>query len=164
MPGRMEFSGSLEQQGTKAQFSNGMLITGSLNANTLTISGTFFGDGSSLTGIPQSSATTDLFFGSASADGVVQGPWVTTGTGENNITLTVSSSTPYNHFTILKDNGSEWVEVSNYGASANGLSTVKTLDQQLTTGIYRYLLLAVSTSSLKTRVKFTTVVINQNEL
>ena len=65
MPGRMEFSGSLEQQGTKAQFSNGILITGSLNANTLTISGTFFGDGSSLTGIPQSSVTTDLFFSSA---------------------------------------------------------------------------------------------------
>lgn len=164
MPGRMEFTGSLEQQGVQAQFANGVLVTGSLNANNLTISGTFYGNGSSLTGIPQSSVTTDLFFGSASADGIVQGPWVTTGTGQNNITLTVSSSTPYNHFTILKDDGSEWIEVSNYINNSYGLATVKNLNQTLDTGIHRYLLLASSTSSLKTRIKYTTVVINENEL
>ena len=164
MPGLIEFSGSLEQQGIQAQFANGVLVTGSLDANSLTLSGSFIGNGGSLTGLSISSAASDIFIGSASADGQVQGPWVTTGTGTNNITLTVSSSTPYNHFTILKDNGSQWVEVSNYSNNANGLVAVKTLDQPLTTGIYRYLLLAVSTSSLKTRVKFTTVVINQNEL
>lgn len=160
----MEFSGSFDQQGAQAQFGSGVSVTGSLDANTLILSGSFVGNGSNLTGVPESTVTTDIFIGSASVDGVVQGPWVTTGTGENNITLTVSSSTPYNHFTILKDNGSEWEEVSKYGDNANGLFTVKTLDQTLTTGVYRYLLLAVSTSSLKTRLKYTTVVINQNEL
>jgi len=163
MVGTIQFSGSLEQQGTIAEFINGVDITGSLDANDLQLSGSFIGDGSSLGGIIQSSVASDLSFGSASSDGNY-GPWITGSGGLQTITLTATSSTPYDHFTILKDNGTQWIEVSEYLNNANGLITVNTLEQPLDTGIHRYLLLAVSTSQKKTRIKYTTVVINPNEL
>lgn len=163
MAGDIQFEGSLEQQGVIAEFISGVTITGSLNANDLQLSGSFIGDGSSLVGIVQSSAASDLSFGSASSDGTY-GPWITGSGGEQTITLTATSSTPYDHFTILKDDGTQWHEVSNYLDNANGLVTVNTLEQPLDTGIHRYLLLAVSTSQKKTRIKYTTVVINPNEL
>jgi hypothetical protein len=164
MSGQIQFSGSLEQEGVIAEFKNGMVITGSLDANTLQISGSFIGDGSTLTGMPESSHATDISFGSASADGIIAGPWITGTSGEQTIKLTATSSTPYEHFTFLRDVDGEWKEASNYLNNANGLQFVNTLEQTLDTGIYRYLLLAVSTSQRKTRIKYTTVVINPNEL
>jgi hypothetical protein len=164
MSGRIEFTGSLEQEGVIAEFKNGVVITGSLNANTLQISGSFVGDGSTLIGMPESSQATDISFGSASSDGSIIGPWITGSGGQQTIKLTATSSTPYEHFTFLKDENGEWKEVSNYLNNANGLQFINTLDQPLDTGIHRYLLLAVSTSQKKTRIKYTTVVINPNEL
>ena len=158
------FTGSFEQQGTLAEFENGLIITGSLNANSLQISGSFIGDGSTLTGMPESSHATDISFGSASVDGTIVGPWITGSSGEQTITLTATSSTPYEHFTFLKDANGKWEEASKYLDNANGLQFKNTLEQTLDTGIYRYLLLAVSTSQRKTRIKYTTVVINPNEL
>tara|TARA_R110001599_G_scaffold67850_6_gene191334 strand:+ start:172 stop:669 length:498 start_codon:yes stop_codon:yes gene_type:complete len=165
MSGRIEFTGSLEQEGVVAEFKNGMIITGSLDANTLQISGSFAGDGSTLMGIPESSQATDISFGSASADGTIAGPWITGSVGPQTIILTATSSTPYEHFTFLRDIDGKWSEeASRYLNNANGLQFINTLEQTLDTGIYRYLLLAVSTSQKKTRIKYTTVVINPNEL
>ena len=115
--------------------------------------------------VASSTDVTDLQFGSASIDGSIAGPWITGSGGVQTITLTATSSTTeYDQYTFLRDDGGEWKEASNYSGNQNGLQTVNTLTQELNTGVYRYLLLAVSTSNLKTRIKTTTVVINPNEL
>ena len=164
MSGQIDFTGTLEQEGVVAEFINGITVTGNLDANTLQLSGSFYGDGSTLGGIPDSSQATDISFGSASSDGSIAGPWITGSSGPQTITLTATSSTPYEHFTFLKDDGSKWIEKSSYSSNGNGLLFVNTLEQTLDTGVHRYLLIAVSTSQRKTRIKYTTVVINQNEL
>ena len=54
----------------------------------------------------------------------------------------------------------ELKEVSEYINNQHGLKRVNTLEQTLDTGIHRYLLIAVNTSSLITRIKHSTVIIN----
>ena len=61
----------------------------------------------------------------------------------------------------LKDDSGKWLEKSNYLLNQHGLKRVETLEQtDLDTGIHRYLLIAVNTSSLITRIKHSTVIIN----
>ena len=62
---------------------------------------------------------------------------------------------------FYRDNEGQWKEVSEYINNQHGLKRVNTLVQEdLGTGIHRYLLIAVNTSSLITRIKYSTVVIN----
>ena len=161
MTARHQFTGSLEQEGVAAEFLNGISITGSLDANDLIISGTFVGSSELLDLGTADPGVGGLTFGSASSDGTVQGPWVLSGGGPQTITLTASSSgIKFDHFTFLRDAGNEWKEESEYLNNQHGLKKVNTLEQNLNTGIHRYLLIAVNTSSLITRIKYSTVVIN----
>jgi len=156
-----QLSGSFEQHGVTAEFFNGVSVTGGLNANDLQISGTFVGSSEFLDLGTADPGVGGLTFGSASEDGYVHGPWVKDG-GMQTITLTASSSgIKFDHFTFLKDKDGEWLEESNYLDNQNGFKKVNTLEQpDLDIGVHRYLLIAVNSSSLITRIKYSTVVIN----
>ena len=143
MAGSFQFTGSLIQSGSVATFKNGITVTGSLDYNA-SIASTFFGDGSSLTGLT-SQGSSDLLFG-----GEVVG---------SNINLSASALVEYDHYTFMKDKSNGWEQISDYLGNANGLQKVSTcIDINAYNGINRYLLLAVNTSSLKTSVIGTTVV------
>ena len=89
------------------------------------------------------------------------GNWNTGSGGQHTIVLSTSSSNgKFNHFTFLKLSSDGWEEVSDYAGTQNGLTTNNTLSQVLNTGVYEYLLLAMSTASKETVTVGATVIIN----
>ena len=147
------------QSGSIAQFKSGINVSGS-------ITGSFVGSGAGLTNLTTTGA--QLFVGSAS-DHVPPtfGNWFKDGGGSHAITLQVSSSgIQFNHFTFLRSDtdNPNWREVSDYSGEANGLASSGILNENLDTGIYRYLLLAASTASNVTVVAETIAIINPEEL
>jgi len=145
MPGRFEYSGSFKHAGEAAQFISGVIVTGSVDFNG-TLSGSFIGNGSSLTGF-SNQGTSDISFG-----GELIG---------SDIHLSASAEVAYDHYTFLSDKSNGWSEVdpNNYTIYQNGLIlNDNCIDTNAENGVNRYLLIAVNTSSLKTRVVGTTVV------
>jgi len=148
------------QSGSIAKFKSGINVAGSVDA-------TLIGDGSQLTGITTTGI--QLFIGSESlATPPTYGEWITGSGGDHTITLSVSASgATFNHFTFLRQDLSDaalWEEASDYSGTQKGLVAKNTVTDTLGTGIYRYLLLAMSTASKQTLVTGTTVIINPDEL
>ena len=160
MAGVHKFSGSFSHSGSApAQFQSGISSSG-------VITGRFIGDGTLLTNLNLVTSDIDLFFGSESLQNPpTYGNWIKGGGGQQTILLSTSSSNgTFNHFTFLKLEENGWQEVSDYAGSQNGLASDKTLLQTLGTGIYEYLLLAMSTASKETVTAGATVVINPEAL
>tara|TARA_B100001063_G_C16775190_1_gene564710 strand:+ start:1136 stop:1621 length:486 start_codon:yes stop_codon:yes gene_type:complete len=161
MPVNHQFTSSeWVQSGSIAKFKSGIDVTGSVNAKLI-------GDGSALTGITTTGI--QLFIGSESlATPPTYGEWITGSGGNHTITLSVSASgATFNHFTFLRQDLSDaalWEEASDYSGTQKGLVNQNSLTDTLGTGIYRYLLLAMSTASKQTLVTGTTVIINPDEL
>ena len=164
MAGIHKFSGSFFHTGSTAQFESG--ITTTQITSTGTFSGVLSGNGEQLTNL-QFGSSKKLFFGSESLDTPpTYGNWIKGGGGNQTILLSTSSSNGlYNHFTFLKlDPQNAWIEVSNYAATQNGIASVRSLEQELGTGVHEYLLLAMSTASKETVTAGATVIINPDEL
>ena len=165
MAGIHKFSGSFSHSGSVAQFQSG--ITTSELSTSDVINSSFIGDGSQLTNIQFSTSTAKLFFGSKSLDvPPTFGNWNIGNGGSQTILLSTSASNgAFNHFTFLKlDNATGWEEVSDYTATQNGLASNSSLSQTLGTGVYEYLLLAMSTASKETVTAGITVIINPDGL
>jgi hypothetical protein len=165
MAGIHKFSGSFSHSGSMAQFESG--LTASVLTTSSTINGSFIGDGTLLTNIQFNTSVTNLFFGSKSLDvPPTFGNWNTGTGGSQTILLSTSASNgAFNHFTFLKlDNTLGWIEVSEYTATQNGLASNSSLSQTLGTGVYEYLLLAMSTASKETVTAGVTVIINPDGL
>jgi len=160
MAGIHKFSGSFSHSGSSpATFQSGIT-----SENVIT--GTFIGNGAFLTNLNFEISTTQLFFGSESIGTPnTYGNWNIGGGGNQTILLSTSASNGnFNHFTFLKlDDEDGWQEVSDYDGTQNGLRSVRSLSQTLGTGIYEYLLLAMSTASKETVTAGATVVINPEE-
>jgi len=149
------------QSGSQAQFKSGVNVNGSLN-------GVFIGNGTNLTNISSRNISASLFFGSESLnDPPTYGDWITGSGGEHTITLSTSAShAAFNHFTFLRQNThgrNDWEERSDYTGTFNGLRSQDSLTETLDTGIYRYLLLAMSTASKQTLIQSRIVIINPDE-
>ena len=162
----MEFTSSLfvVSQST-AGFKSGISVIGDVTIENSIgeIEGIFQGDGSNLTGV--AGAGIQLFVGSASFETPpIFDEWITGSGGSHDITLTASSSGEnLNHYTFIENRDGEWNVVSS--GSDNGLQKQDTyIAEDLSTGIYRYLVLGVTTASKSTVVKGTTVTINPGEL
>tara|TARA_A100001391_G_scaffold134436_1_gene93277 strand:- start:126 stop:608 length:483 start_codon:yes stop_codon:yes gene_type:complete len=159
MTGIHKFSGSFSHSGSApATFQAGISSSG-------VITGTFIGNGKLLTNLNLETTTTRLFFGSESIGTPnTYGNWNKGGGGNQTILLSTSASNGnFNHFTFLKLETDGWEEVSDYDGTLNGLRSVRSLSQTLGTGIYEYLLLAMSTASKETVTAGATVVINPEE-
>jgi len=160
MSGIHKFSGSFSHSGSTAQFKSGVTSTD-------TVTGTFEGNGALLTNLQFATSTTKLFFGSESLNNPpTYGNWVIGSGGNQTVLLSTSASNgAFNHFTFLKlDDENGWIEESDYTSTQNGLASNNTLLQTLGTGVYEYLLLAMSTASKETVTKGVTVIINPDEL
>jgi len=161
----MEFSSSLFiVSESKATFKSGITVTGDVTIEDSVgpIVGTFQGDGSSLDGVD--GAGIQLLVGSASGTPMAFDEWATGSGGLHDITLTASSSGgDLNHYTFIENKNDEWNVVSS--GSNNGLNKQDTyIVEGLSTGVYRYLVLGVTTASKSTVVKGTTITINPGEL
>jgi hypothetical protein len=161
MAGIHKFSGSFSHSGSApAQFKSGII------SNNI-ITGKFFGDGSGLNNLNFGVSGVKLFFGSESIGTPnTYGNWITGSGGNQTIVLSTSGSNgAFNHFTFLKlDDADGWIEASDYDRTQNGLASNTTLSQTLGTGVYEYLLLAMSTASKETVTAGATVIINPEEL
>ena len=160
MSGIHKFSGSFSHSGSVAQFRAGITTTDNIN-------GAFFGDASLIANLQFSTSNTKLFFGSESlSNPSTYGNWIKSGPGPQTILLSTSSSNgAFNHFTFLKlDPIHGWIEESDYAGTQNGISSNNELSQDLGTGVYEYLLLAMSTASKETVTAGATVIINPEEL
>ena len=156
--GEHRFTGSFSHTGSVATFQSGVTANGIIN-------GKFFGNGSLISNLNFGTSGVKLFFGSESlSNPPTYGNWIKGGGGNQTILLSTSSSNGnFNHFTFLKLETDGWEEVSDYDGTLNGLRSVRSLSQTLGTGIYEYLLLAMSTASKETVTAGATVVINPEE-
>ena len=160
MIGVHQFTGSFSHSGSTAQFQSGINSPANIN-------GTFFGDASLISNLQFSTTNIRLFFGSESIGTPnTYGNWIKGGGGNQTVILSTSASNgAFNHFTFLKlDAINGWIEESNYFETQNGLASNTTLLQDLGTGVYEYLLLAMSTASKETVTAGATVIINPEEL
>jgi hypothetical protein len=161
MAGIHKFSGSFSHSGsTPAQFKSGITSDN-------IVTGNFFGDGSSLNNLNFGISGVKLFFGSESIGTPnTYGNWIIGGGGNQTIVLSTSASNgAFNHFTFLKlDDTNGWIEELDYNRTQNGLASNTSLSQDLATGVYEYLLLAMSTASKETVTTGATVIINPEEL
>ena len=160
MTGIHKFSGSFSHSGSApATFQSGLT-----SENVIT--GTFVGNGALLTNLNFETSTTQLFFGSESLENPpTYGNWIKGGGGNQTILLSTSASNGnFNHFTFLKLVTDGWQEVSDYDGTQNGLRSVRSLLQELGTGVHEYLLLAMSTASKETVTAGATVIINPENL
>ena len=143
------------QSGSLAEFKSGISITGS-------IQGKFIGDGSGLSNVLPTGV--QLFFGNQlnTTPPTFESIETSTSTGTADITLSTSASgATFNHFTFLRQSATgEWEERSDYAGTQKGLASSDTLSETLEPGMYRYLLLAMSTASKQTVVTGTVVKIN----
>tara|TARA_R110002012_G_scaffold10739_3_gene48604 strand:+ start:261 stop:746 length:486 start_codon:yes stop_codon:yes gene_type:complete len=156
MAGVHKFSGSFSHSGSTAQFISGVSSSG-------VVTGAFIGNGSLLTNLQFGTSQINLFFGSESLSSTpTYGNWIKRGEGPQEILLSTSSSNgAFNHFTFLKlDPKFGWIEESDYTGTQNGIASNNTLSQTLGTGVYEYLLLAMSTASKETVTAGATVIIN----
>jgi hypothetical protein len=155
MAGIHKFSGSFSHSGSVANFKSGVTTIGTVN-------GTFFGNGSQLSNLNFGTSGVKLFFGSESlSNPPTYGNWITGSSGQHEILLSTSASNgAFNHFTFLKLGTIGWEEVSDYTGTQNGIASVRSLSQDLGTGVHEYLLLAMSTASKETVTTGATVIIN----
>ncbi len=132
--------------GSKAQFKSG------ISSSNITSKGAIFARGFKDLGVGTSDEESQLLVGTQSADGSLV-ECVTT----INTPIQLSASGNFNHFTFVEKRSDGWFQISS--GSQNGLieKSFVDIEGKSTPGVYEYLILAVSTSSLKTVAKGTTV-------
>ena len=143
-------SSKFVQVGSRANFKSG------ITSSKLSTSGAIFAEGFKDLGIA-SSTTPLLTVGTQSSDGSFDECVTFTNT---DFRLTASGS--FNHFTFIEKRIDGWFQISS--GSQNGLvrKDFVDIDGKSTSGIFEYLVLAMSTSSLKTVVKGTTVTVKES--
>ena len=135
--------------GSKAQFKSG------ISSSKITSKGAIFARGFKDLGVGTSDEESQLLVGTQSADGSLV-ECVTT----INTPIQLSASGNFNHFTFVEKRSDGWFQIST--GSQNGIveKSFVDIEGKPTPGIYEYLVLAASTSSLKTIVRGTTVTVN----
>ena len=150
MAGIHKISSSLFiQSGSTAQFKSG------ISSSKITSKNAIFAREFQNLNVGSSDGDLPLLVGTQSADGSLT-ECVTT----VNTPFQLSASGNFNHFTFVeKRTGEGWFQISS--GSQNGLieKSFVDIEGKPTPGIYEYLVLAMSTSSLKTVVKGTTVTV-----
>ena len=133
------------QSGSKAKFKSG------ISSSNLTSKGAIFSQGFKDLGTT-STVTPSLTVGTQSADGSFR---ECVASINQDFRLTASGS--FNHFTFIEKRNDGWFQIST--GSQNGLIKKDFVDIEgkSSPGVYEYLILGVSTSSLKTVAKGTTV-------
>ena len=118
----------------------------------MTSKGAIFARGFKDLGVGTSTEGPELLVGTQSADGSLV-ECVTT----INTPFKLSASGDFNHFTFIEKRSDGWFQISS--GSQNGIieKSFVDIEGKSTPGIYEYLVLAASTSSLKTVVKGTTI-------
>jgi len=152
MGGIHSFTSSLFiHSGSKAQFKSGIF------SPKITSKGAIFAKGFKDLGVGVSTEGPELLVGTQSADGSLI-ECITT----INTPVKLSASGNFNHFTFVEKRLDGWFQISS--GSQNGLIEKSFVDVEgkPTPGIYEYLVLAMSTSSLKTVAKGTTVTVINN--
>lgn len=139
-------SSEFVQSGSKANFKSG------ITSSKLTSKGAIFARGFKDLGVGTSAEDPELLVGTQSADGSLV-ECVTT----INTPIQLSASGNFNHFTFIEKRSDGWFQISS--GSQNGLieKSFVDIEGKSTPGVYEYLVLAVSTSSLKTVTKGTTI-------
>lgn len=146
-------SSEFVQSGSKANFKSG------ITSSRLSSKGAIFAQGFKDLGLA-SSNTQPLTVGTKSADGSFDECVTFTNTP---FRLTASGS--FNHFTFIEkrtgasDNG--WFQISSGSQKGLVRKDFVDIEGKSTPGVYEYLILGVSTSSLKTVVKGTTVTVKE---
>ena len=140
-------SSKFVQVGSRANFKSG------ITSSKLSTSGAIFAEGFKDLGIA-SSTTPLLTVGTQSSDGSFDECVTFTNT---DFRLTASGS--FNHFTFIEKRIDGWFQIST--GSQNGLvkKDFVDIDGKPDSGVYEYLVLGVSTASLKTVAKGTTVTV-----
>ena len=143
---------------SSANFDDSVIVSESLDYNGIFI-GSLIGDASQLVGtIPMK-----LFVGKAEGNPPTFDEWSVGGGGTHDVTITASGSgINLNHYTFIENRDGDWNVVSS--GSNDGLQIKDTYQAlNLSTGIYRYLVIAHSSSSKNTLVNGTTVTVNPEE-
>jgi hypothetical protein len=150
MAGTHKISSSLfVQSGSTAQFKSGISSSGITSKNAIF-----------------AREFKDLNFGPSDSDPLLLVGTQSAGGGLTECVTTVntpfqlSASGDFNHFTFLENKGAEgWFQISS--GSQKGLieKSFVNVEGKSTPGVYEYLVLAASTSSLKTVTKGTTVTV-----
>lgn len=148
MVSKHQISSSLfVQSGSVAQFKSG------ISSSKITAKNFIFAE--SFENLTLSNEDTSLLVGTQSADGSLI-ECVTT----VNTPFQLSASGNFNHFTFLENKGVEgWFQISTGSQRGTIEKSFVDIEGKPTSGIYEYLVLAMSTSSLKTVVKGTTVTV-----
>ena len=133
------------QSGSKAKFKSG------ITSSNLTITGSIFAQGFKDLGVT-TTLTPSLTVGTQSADGSFR-ECVTS--VNQDFRLTASGS--FNHFTFIEKRIDGWFQISTGSQNCLIRKDFVDIDGKPDPGVYEYLVLGVSTSSLKTVAKGTTV-------
>jgi hypothetical protein len=143
-------SSEFVQSGSKANFKSGITSSG------LSSKGAIYAQGFKNLGLASSNIQ-PLTVGTQSADGSFD-ECVTF----INTPFRLTASGSFNHFTFIEKRSDGWFQISS--GSQNGLirKDFVDIDGKSTSGIFEYLVLAMSTSSLKTVVKGTTVTVKES--
>ncbi len=144
MAGEHRFSGiEFVQSGAVAQFKSG------ISSSKITSKGAIFARGFKDLGVGDGP---ELLVGTQSADGSLI-ECVTT----VNTPVQLSASGNFNHFTFIEKRSDGWFQISSGSQNGTVEKSFVDIEGKSTPGIYEYLVLAASTSSLKTVVKGTTI-------
>ena len=144
MAGEHRFSSTeFIQSGAIAQFKSG------ISSSKITSKGAIFARGFKDLGVSNSP---ELLVGTQSADGSLV-ECVTT----VNTPVQLSTSGNFNHFTFIEKRSDGWFQISTGSQNGTVEKSFVDIEGKSTPGIYEYLVLAASTSSLKTVVKGTTI-------
>ena len=138
-------SSAFIQSGSAANFKSG------ISSSNLILTGSIFAEGFEGIGL-NTSDDPSLTVGTQSIDGTFD-ECVTF--QNKNFRLTAEGD--FNHFTFVEKRSNGWFEISSGSQNGQVRKNFVDIEGKSTPGVYEYLILGVSTSSLKTVVKGTTV-------
>ena len=149
MAGTHQITSSLFiQSGSTAQFKSG------ISSSKITSKDAIFAREFQNISFASSDGSSQLSVGMPSGDGnLIEG---TVGT---NTPFQLSASGDFNHFTFIEKRSDGWFQISTGSQNGTEEKSFVDVEGKPTSGIYEYLVLAMSTSSLKTVTKGTTVTV-----
>lgn len=149
MAGTHQITSSLfVQSGSTAQFKSG------ISSSKITSKDAIFAREFQNFNFGSSDGSSQLSVGMSSGDGnLIEGT-----VGTNN-SFRLSASGDFNHFTFIEKRPDGWFQISTGSQNGTEKKSFVDIEGKPTSGIYEYLVLAMSTSSLKTVTKGTTVTI-----
>jgi|TARA_R110001592_G_scaffold162542_1_gene395794 hypothetical protein len=144
-------SSAFVQSGSKAIFKTGM------SSSNLITKGAIFANGFKGINTGNSDSGPTLLVGTQSANGSLIECETTV-----NTPFQLSASGNFNHFTFIEKRSDGWFQISSGSQKGIVEKSFVDIEGKSSPGVYEYLVLAASTSSLKTVVKGTTVKIKSN--